>query len=149
VVSKTKFAMTDCRVLTFGRHALVEVMEHAGQVLGYMPPGTVHAVELLPDEQMVWFKLGPEIGDIQLGGPELAALLIGYCNGARIPLPMVARKRLVVDKHHVRIEFLICDPDPPRYQRDGRHLRHGGDVSEPRGRSGDTSTTIRKRAHEW
>ena len=62
--------MTDCRVLTFGRHALVEVMEHAGQVLGYMPPGTVHAVELLPDEQVVWFKLGPEIGDIQLGGPD-------------------------------------------------------------------------------
>src|SRR3954453_21473552 len=106
--------MTDYRVVTFGPHALAEIMEHTGQILGYMPPGAVHAVEFLPDEQVVVFKPGPEIGDVRLGGPQLAALLIGYCNGARIPLPMVARKRLVVGKQHVRIEFLICYPDLPR-----------------------------------
>ena len=75
-------------------------------------------VELLEASQSARFQfgVGAQTSGVVLAGSEIAALLIGYCLGVRIPLPMRAKKTVAVARGSVVLDFVIAMSAPPRCQ---------------------------------
>ena len=94
-------------------------MEVAGLGRLGLPPGIVTALEPLPARQALRVRAGTGATAVEreVEAPHMAAILIAYCLGARIPLPRVAAKTVAVVEDGLLLEFLTTLTNPPRYQR--------------------------------
>ena len=112
----------DRRIIAFGPamiHAAVEAC--ARERMDLPPHGLAEAVPL-PAEQAVRLRFGggSEAVDRVVDAGEMAALLIAFCIGARIPLPRRASKTVTVTSAGVVLDFLVTLGSPPRFERPHR-----------------------------
>ncbi len=112
-------AIIDRRVVAFRKAALLSAMDAVGHALGVAAGAEVVDVELVPAEQAVVFVFGrgEQATKRRLTGPQLAALLIGYSTGARIPLPSKAVKTVTVLMSGVVLDFVVTFAQAPRVAR--------------------------------
>ncbi|MCQ4158885.1 hypothetical protein NON00_02955 [Roseomonas sp. GC11] len=110
--------LRDHRILTFAPQMLCLALHHAGRNQMRLPVGEISAAELLPDSQAVRFRFGPQgrAGEVVVGTPALAAMLIAYCIGAGIPVPTQAAKTLEVTDLGVKLELRIVLTAPPFFK---------------------------------
>lgn len=108
----------DERVVEFRPEALVVAMHGFGRGRFGAPFADVHSATPMPDENAVRFRFGPDgtHGEIVLDGARLAALVIGYCSGARIPLPRGASKYMLVTERGVRFDFATSYEIAPEFR---------------------------------
>lgn len=109
-------ALIDRRVIAFRVPSLIAAMEQVGPSLGLITGQAVTDAATLPAEQAVLFQLGhgPAAERRRVGGAELAALLIAYCLGAKIPLPSRATKSISVTGNGVLLDLVVSLASPPR-----------------------------------
>ncbi|MBY0336346.1 MAG: hypothetical protein K2X11_07020 [Acetobacteraceae bacterium] len=107
----------DHRTVAFRAAALVAAMSGFGRSRFGVPAAPLHSAEPLPDRQAVRFRFGPDgtAGEVVLAGDSLAALIIGYCSGARIPLPRRAAKHMAITSDGVRFDFSMTYADAPPF----------------------------------
>jgi hypothetical protein len=106
-------------VIAFRPIALRAAIEFAGAARLGIPPGSVSGALPMPGQQAVRIRYGngATAGERMVQAPEMAAILIAYCLGARVPLPRIAAKTVLVTGDGVTLEFLTILASPPRYQR--------------------------------
>jgi hypothetical protein len=107
----------DHRVLTFRPALLCAAFEACGREQVHAPAAAVSDAEPLPDRQAVRFRFGLEehAPELLLGVADLSVLLLAYCVGARVPLPLRSHKNISVVKGGVVIDFLTTMNRLPRF----------------------------------
>jgi len=112
-------AMVDHRIIAFRPSVLRAAIEATGLGRLGIPPGTMISAEPVPEEAAIRIRYGTtaEITERMVTAQEIGAILIAYCVGARIPLPMRATKVVSVVRGGVMLDFLTTVTRPPRYQR--------------------------------
>jgi hypothetical protein len=100
-------ALGERREIDFDMHAVRSVLEwspRAAQAFG-LPPLTPSAVRGNPAENAIEVIYGdlPAQRVFMLRVEALGAILISYCNRARIPMPRQAEKRLRVERDRVTV----------------------------------------------
>lgn len=110
--------LRDHRILTFSPALLCAALHHAGRGQMRLPPEEVTAAELLPEEQSVRFRFGPQgrAGEAVVTAPGLGATLIAYCIGTGIPMPAQAAKSLKVTDLGVVLELRLVLTSPPFFR---------------------------------
>lgn len=108
-------ALVDRRMLIFRTRTLCAAIEQVGRGRIALPRPEVSDAEMLPGDQAVRFVFGR--GDLaerrSVSGAELAALLIGYCLAAKIPIPNKATKTVSVTTSGVLLDFVMTFAQPP------------------------------------
>ena len=109
-------ALSDRRLLDFWPAALRAVIESQGPTLLGLPPNiTVTGVSLRPADNSLDVEL--EGKTVRVAEGQLAGMLISYCIGARIPIPVRAAKTMRVLPTHVALAFSMSYDYPPRADR--------------------------------
>ncbi len=114
--------LIDRRMIVFKPYMLCAAVEQAGRARLELPLTEVTHVALQPGTQSVRFRFGFGEAAIEreMGGAELAALLIVYCIGARIPLPTRAAKTVSVTRSGVLLDFVMSFTTAPVWVRPSR-----------------------------
>ncbi len=115
--------LIDRRMVAFRAPTLVAAMNTVGKSLKIMgSPSGAYAAHMLPDSDAVRFEGHGDVGPVswKVSGSQLAALMIGYCIAARIPLPTKSSKTVTITSDAVVLDFITMFPNPPHAQVFGR-----------------------------
>ena len=115
--------LIDRRMVAFRAPTLLAAMNSVGNSLKLLQsPSGAHTVHMLPDSNAVLFEGHSDTGACswQVSGSELAALMIGYCIAARIPLPTKSSKTVTITSDAVVLDFITMFSKPPQAQVFGR-----------------------------